>query len=159
MKNKRHLKIGMDYHGVINSNPDYFKALSQELSYRGHEVHVITGGPCHEVSRVLKELGFCYTRLFAILDHYEGTRQVQYDKQGRFHVDDELWNSAKAKYCSSQGIDLHIDDSLVYLQYFTTPYCCYDIENKQCLLRGSPCLDFTLSPTQIVNKLEKNFLK
>lgn len=36
--------------------------------------------------------------------------------------DDNLWNSMKGKYCKDNNIDLHIDDTLVYNDFFSTPF-------------------------------------
>ena len=33
-------------------------------------------------------------------------------------MDDDIWNQTKAKYCEKHNIDLHIDDSPIYGQYF-----------------------------------------
>lgn len=159
MNKQKRLKIGIDYHGVIDQNPQYFRELACELIRRGHEVHIITGGPCEAITQALKKMKFCYTRSFAILDHYEGQGIVQYGSDGGFHIEDELWDSAKAKYCKARNIDLHIDDSQTYLKYFKTPYCCYDALNRRCTLNGRPCLDFRNSAGQVVDNLEKMFLK
>lgn len=155
MNEKRRLKIGIDYHGVIDRNPDYFREFSRELIRRGHEVHVVTGGPCESVTEKLRKIRFCYTRSFAVLDHYEAEGLVSHKKDGGFHVADELWNGAKAEYCQAQGIDLHIDDSLEYRQYFVTPYCRYDKQAHQCTLNDQTYLNFNLAPKQVVIHLEK----
>lgn len=158
MNKRKHLKIGMDFHGVINQNPLYFKELACELIRRGHEVHIITGGPCETITQTLEKMKFCYTQSFAILDHYEGLGMVEYAGDGGFHIDDKLWDTAKAKYCKAWNIDLHIDDSLVYLQYFETPYCRYEAQLQRCILNGLPCLDFQLPAAKVVDNLEKMFL-
>ena len=36
---------------------------------------------------------------------------------------DELWDSTKSKYCKEHNISLHIDDTSIYNNYFTTPFC------------------------------------
>lgn len=159
MNEKRRLKIGIDYHGVIDRDPDYFREFSRELIRRGHEVHIVTGGPCGTVTETLRKLRFCYTQSFAVLDHYEAEGLVKHETDGGFRVADELWNSAKAEYCRAQGIDLHIDDSLEYLRYFVTPYCRYDERTHRCTLNDEPCLDFNLAPKQVVAHLEKIFSK
>lgn len=159
MNKAKHLKIGMDFHGVINRDPAYFKRLADELIRRGHEVHVITGGPCNVIAAFLKQINFPYTQAFAILDHYEGLGIVEHRADGSFHVDDELWDSAKAQYCLAQKIDLHIDDSMEYLRYFITPYCLYDASSNRCAKDHEPCLDFAAEPAEIIYQLEKMFLK
>ena len=39
------LKIGLDFHGVITDNPEYFKVFANEALRRGYEIHIISGGP------------------------------------------------------------------------------------------------------------------
>ena len=34
----------------------------------------------------------------------------------------EDWDKIKGQYCKDNGIDLHIDDTLIYNNYFTTPF-------------------------------------
>lgn len=45
MTNADKLKIGLDFHGVITDNPEYFKVFANEALRRGYEIHVISGGP------------------------------------------------------------------------------------------------------------------
>ena len=158
MSKRKYLKIGIDFHGVISQNPEYFKELAHELIHRGHEVHIITGGPCQKIEQTLKEMEFCYTQAFAILDHYEEMGMVQHCNDGSFHIDDELWDSAKAKYCQDYNINLHIDDSKIYLQYFKTPYCHYEADAQICTLDGEPCLDFRCPVTEVVDDIENLFI-
>ena len=54
MTDKVQLKIGLDYHGVVNVRPEYFAAFAREAFRRGHEVHIITGGPYKVVEEQLK---------------------------------------------------------------------------------------------------------
>lgn len=63
------LKIGLDFHGVINDNPVYFSRFTAEAVRRGYEVHIITGGPSHKVKELLDKWNICYTAVFAILDY------------------------------------------------------------------------------------------
>ena len=37
------MKIGLDFHGVINTSPEFFGLISKLLLDAGHEVHIITG--------------------------------------------------------------------------------------------------------------------
>lgn len=153
------LKIGLDYHGVITQNPQLFASLAQELIKRGHEVHIITGGPCQAILPLLNNMGFPYTDSFAILDHYEGLGKVECLKDGGFHVDDMLWDSAKADYCKTKEIDLHIDDSPIYVRYFKTPYCHFDAKSNSCSVAGKHCLAFSEPVAKIVDEIEKIYLK
>lgn len=150
------LKIGLDYHGVINTNPRYFKYFSNSLLQRGHELHIITGGPQKIIAQQLLSEEIQYTKLFTIVDYYRKQGKVEYFVDGSFKVDDDLWNRAKAEYCRLNNISLHIDDSLVYGGYFSTPYCLYDKVYKNCKIStcGSSIDLHTLPPTQAVIYLE-----
>lgn len=41
-------------------------------------------------------------------------------------LENAVWDRTKAEYCAREEIDLHIDDSDVYGQYFTTSYLKYN---------------------------------
>ena len=77
---------------------------------------------------------------------------------GGFHVDDILWDSAKANYCKVKKIDLHIDDSPIYQRYFSTPYCLFDGKSNQGMLDGKVSLDFSKPTNDIVDEIEKIYL-
>lgn len=47
---EKFLKIGLDFHGVINTNPSYFKDFTEYAEARGHRIYIITGGPAAKIS-------------------------------------------------------------------------------------------------------------
>jgi len=157
-KNHRKLKIGLDYHGVINENIPYFKEFCQILCRRGHLVHILTGGPKNAVVRYLEKEDIPYSCLFTIFDYYQAKGLVSCEGAGHFQIDEKLWNTAKADYCRQHKIDIQIDDSPIYGRYFTTPYCFY--QNKNCTLSfNQKIFDFEkLTPEQTVEKLERALL-
>jgi len=117
-------KIGLDYHGVITVIPEILAPLTQKWCEAGNELHVITGHRItEEFKTTLRSLGIAFTHLFSISDfHHEiGTSMTGYE-EGRPIIAEEIWNKTKALYCQEHSIDLHIDDSKEYGQYFTTPY-------------------------------------
>lgn len=63
------LKIGLDFHGVITDNPEYFKVFANEALRRGYEIHIISGGPKATIEKFLQQWGhkiygyFCHCRL------------------------------------------------------------------------------------------------
>lgn len=68
MTNADKLKIGLDFHGVITDNPEYFKVFANEALRRGYEIHVISGGPKATIEKFLRQWGiniriFCHCRL------------------------------------------------------------------------------------------------
>ncbi|MEE6206672.1 MAG: hypothetical protein VZR95_01290 [Alphaproteobacteria bacterium] len=123
-------KIGIDFHGVINTDPEFFQKLSQELLRRRIEIHIISGGPEEYIKNYLHDNNIFYSQIWCIYSYYENKGQITVCEDGSFYMDDELWNKAKADYCCRHKIGLHIDDSSVYGRYFTTPYCLYNGNTK-----------------------------
>ena len=147
------IKIGIDFHGVINSNPSFFKIFIDMAISRHIEIHIISGGPKDIIEKYLKEYDINYTKLWCIYDYYEHSNQVDFFADGSFHIEDKLWNKAKAKYCEEENICLHIDDSKIYKRSFQTPYCLYDERNKICIINEEK-LDFSKSPEKALDKIE-----
>lgn len=116
--------IGIDYHGVITSNPKLFSVLTKILRCLDYEVHIITGTRITELFKEqLSRYGISCTHIFSISDfhHAQGTAMTGYDEY-QPKIDDETWDRTKALYCQENHISFHIDDSEVYGRYFTTPY-------------------------------------
>ncbi len=130
-------KIGVDFHGVINIRPDFFREFCREALKIGLEVYIISGGPRETILAYLNQYQIPYTKLWCIYDYYEQRHQVEFYDDGSFHIDNELWNKAKAEYCKEQNICVHIDDSAIYGREFATPYCRYDEQSNSCILKGN----------------------
>ncbi|MBR1605052.1 MAG: hypothetical protein IJ660_02960 [Alphaproteobacteria bacterium] len=154
--NFQSLKIGLDYHGVINNQPQYFKAFCDEAFRRGHRIYILTGGPKHRIIRKLKADKIRYTAIFAIIDYYRAKQQIACLSCGDFYIEKRLWNTAKSAFCYQHGLNIQIDDSNIYGRYFTTPYCQYEQTQQKCFLRTiKNCLEITLeSPFQAIQNLE-----
>lgn len=153
--NRNRIKIGLDFHGVVSSRPQYFAEFSRQVLALGYELHIITGGPADVVDKMLKEWQVRYTNLFAILDYYDAKGEVEYYDNGEFKVPEKLWNSAKGEYCMAKGINLHIDDSMQYARWFMTPYCIYDKEKQICKTDGNFAIDFSGDPETAVKQIQK----
>ncbi len=113
------MKIGLDFHDVIDAEPKMFSILSNLFADNGHEVHIITGEKkSKKLLKELEEYNIKWTHFFSIVDHHKsiGTK-ITYDKNGDPWLDQHLWDVAKAQYCKLNGIDLLIDDSEIYGQY------------------------------------------
>ena len=132
--NFRSLKIGLDYHGVINNSPQYFKIFCKVALNRGHRIYILTGGPKHHIMRKLKDEKIGYTAIFAIIDYYQSKQQITCPQYGHFYIKKRLWNTAKAAFCYQHQINIQIDDSDIYGKYFITPYCKYEKAEKKCFL-------------------------
>ncbi len=155
MNKKVKIKIGLDYHGVINMHPEYFSAFAQEALARGAEIHIITGGSEQEVASNLKNWNIPYSKIFSIPDYYKAKGKVIYFSDGAYKIPDDLWDKAKAEYCNLEGINMHIDDSQEYIKWFTTPYCRYDGKNPQCITEDGHIIDFSAPPSEVLDCIER----
>jgi len=127
------MKLGLDIHGVIDANPDTFAFLSKSIVDSGGEVHIITGGSWSELlKKEVENAGIKYTHFFSVYDYLKSTDAIPIGliQFPNGEIQDEyertLWDSIKGKYSSEKGLDLHIDDTINYSKYFTTPFLLYD---------------------------------
>ncbi len=149
------IKIGVDYHGVITTNPEFFRDFNHEALQNGCEIYILSGGTEKDINEYLRQHQISYTFIWSMLDHFAQHRQVKFFDDGSFKVKEKLWNEAKAKYCLENGIDFHIDDSALYGQTFETPFCLYDEHQKSCAVGGrNQCvIDFHLPPAQVLEQI------
>lgn len=154
--NDRRLKIGLDYHGVIDQRPAYFAGFCSLARARGHKVYIISGGPVPLLKAYLKENKIGYDFIFAISDYYQALGCVKQDKNGNLFVPRKLWNKAKAEFCRRTEIDFHIDDSQSYLKWFSTPFCLYRKSDNSCFF-GANRFDFELPAEEVLKKIESIF--
>ena len=120
------MKIALDLHGIINSNPEFFSEMSKLFVNAGHEIHVLTGSHIKEqnIEAELEKYGISYTHLFSIADHHKNiqTEGLRYDENGNPWVSDEDWDKTKAEYCKRNEISFCIDDTARYANHFETPF-------------------------------------
>lgn len=126
------MRLGLDIHGVIDSNPESFAFMSRSVIAEGGEVHIITGGSwTSELEAQIRGYGVEWTSCFSVYDYLVSTGIESIGKirfpdgtiQEKF--DSDLWDTIKGGYCRKNKIDLHIDDTEVYSRYFTTPFLLY----------------------------------
>ena len=125
-ESKNTYKVGLDFHGVIDTMPEFFSFLSNSIIKSGGEIHIITGGLSDKDFELLATYKIKYTKIFSITDYHKqlGTPTKGFHpKFGFALIEDELWDKTKADYCRRENINLHIDDTLQYNDYFTTPFC------------------------------------
>ena len=131
-------KLGLDIHGVINSTPELFAFISQSIINNNGEVHILTGGSwTKELEEEIIGYGIRYTHKFSVYDYL-----IEHDSNqiGTIQFDDgtiqrkfenEEWDKVKGEYCEKNGISLHIDDTLIYNNYFKTPFCRFWSHNNK----------------------------
>jgi len=123
-------KLGLDFHGVIDKYPELFSVLSNLVFGTGNKVYIITGHKdTPELRTDLEKYGIKYNEIISIIDYHERIgSHVWYDERGPW-IDADLWNVGKAELCKKYDINLMIDDSEMYGQYFTG-------KTKYLLLKG-----------------------
>jgi len=134
------IKLGLDVHGVIDEDPEFFSNLSDVMFKHGNSVFIITGR--EKDAELLEEVSsykVLYTAILSITTYQKklGT-PISYldDRKSQPIMDSEIWNPTKAALCASAGIDIMIDDSLIYGKYFQdikTQYLTYTPQVKEFL--------------------------
>jgi hypothetical protein len=122
-------KLGLDIHGVCDSMPELFSFLTDSFIKNGGEVHIITGGHWNDdFESLLNSLGVKWTHKFSVYDYLiesgsKITGEIQFpDGTIQKKFENEAWDGAKSNYCRENNISLHIDDTLIYNNFFTTPF-------------------------------------
>ena len=159
MINSHRLKIGLDYHGVIDINKKYFADFCHKAKQRGHLIYIITGGPKAKVDDSLQKSDIAYDMCFAISDYYQAMNKFVQINDGKIIIPDNLWNMAKAEFCRRSQINIHIDDSLKYINWFSTPYCYYNKKDNKGYISPGIEFDFNQSADIVLDKIEKMISK
>lgn len=149
---KNVVRIGIDYHGVITANPDFFRAFCALAIADGAEIYILSGGFTKDIKAFLDAHNIAYSHIWSMADYFDNKKQLTRLNDGTFQVDDKAWNKAKAEYCLENKIDFHIDDSAVYGKYFATPFCLYDAKNHTCA-NNQLIVDFRQSPVLALNSI------
>jgi hypothetical protein len=129
---KKKLKIGLDIHGIIDAEPELFSKITKCLKENDFEIHILTGS--HITDKIISELksyNIIWDELFSISDyHKEIGTEMWYDENGNPWVSDLDWDKTKGDYCKRNNIDLHIDDTPRYEEYFETKFIYLNLKDK-----------------------------
>ena len=118
------MKIGVDLHGVIDSNPELFKRMLSTLTLSGKvEIYIVSGPPKVDIIAELEELGFeeelHYEEVYSIVDFLKESGVVMWqNEKGRWWSNDEDWMASKARICDKLSITWMIDDKEMYKPAF-----------------------------------------
>jgi len=154
------MKLGLDIHGVIDTNAAFYALLSKIAMDRGHEVHIITGSMLNATRlEYLESLGMSWTHLFSISDYHRhlGTPMTFSDPNNPW-IDRLMWDKTKSKYCHDLKISFHIDDTLRYGEHFKTPFGLYDHFNGRVdwhYMADKHGAFLTSSPEFVLNTIER----
>lgn len=117
------MKIGLDFHGVIDIHPEFFSEFTKLFINAGHEIHILTGSSFNkEFKEDLKNMGICYTKVFSITDFLMSKNLPYIEQNGGKYFDDEIWNNAKSIYANNIKLDIHFDDIEKYASLFKIPF-------------------------------------
>jgi hypothetical protein len=122
-------KLGLDLHGVIDAIPEEMAFLSKAVVDAGGEVHILTGSTLDSKTYdLLTKHGIKCTHVFSIYDYLMSRStptvgEIKFpdgDVQKQFIYG--AWDRVKGDYCARWKISLHIDDTLIYNEHFSTPF-------------------------------------
>lgn len=117
------MKIGLDMHGVIDANPMFYRNLAQAIIDAGGEVHIISGSHMNKLKREIAKYEVPYTHLFSVTSYHENRGvEIIWDSKNEPHMPNSIWNPTKGDYCKKHNIDLMLDDSPRYGEFFSTDY-------------------------------------
>ena len=124
------MKIGIDIHGVSTEHPEFFSTLTKLFVDAGHQVHILTGPSINpdknygkRTLKEIKDLNLSYTHLFSIIDYNEALgAKIVYTNENNPWISSDEWNKTKAVYCEKHKIDIMLDDTKEYGEFFKTPF-------------------------------------
>jgi len=115
--------IGIDLHGVIDSDIEWSKKVLDSLMF-DFGINIISGPPKIDTEKELNDYGLYkdvhFDAVFSIVDFLKEKSGVNMwtDDKGRWWASDEEWWSSKAEICEKHNVDIMIDDKERYRQYF-----------------------------------------
>ena len=117
------LIIGIDLHGTIDKDPDYFRSFLKKCLNLNIIVYIISGPPIFQIKKELDILEFYinkhYNKIISVVDFLK-THDVKMwqDEKGNWWTDENIWWSSKAHICRTFNVDIMIDDKKEYKKYF-----------------------------------------
>jgi len=117
------INIGVDLHGVIDSNIDLFETLSIAVRLHGCKIYIISGPPKEDVEKELENIrvykDIHYDELFTIVNYLKSIKAKMWlGEKNTWWASDEDWWGAKAAICEHLKIDIMIDNTEMYKPYF-----------------------------------------
>jgi hypothetical protein len=131
------MNLGLDFHGVIDAKPELFQFLTKSWINNGGKVYIITGGTLKNSDIIdnLNRWDIHYSEIISIYDYlvdnkYPRTGEKLFpDGTIQIGFSNELWDKQKGELARKLSIDLHIDDTLIYSDFFTTPFARFFSKN------------------------------
>lgn len=115
--------IGIDLHGVIDSNVDSFRGFLSAYTILDIPIYIISGPPKTDIEIELHNYdiyeGTHFNRIISVVDFLKNKKVKMWtDEKGRWWASDEDWWSSKAEICKMYSVDIMIDDQERYGSYF-----------------------------------------
>ena len=115
------LKIGIDVHGVLDTFPAFQKMVRVLATHPDVEIHIITGLTREDAEKEVGHLiDFTAITYFSIVEYLVSSNIPVEWRDGYPYANKEDWNSAKSIYCKQHDIDIMLDDSPTYGEFFKT---------------------------------------
>jgi len=117
--------VGFDFHGVSQKYPEVFKPLMQLLRSVGAEVWIVSGPPMKQMLTEITQAGYFagvhFDNIISVVDYLKSQGVNMWKNENdSWEADASEWWQSKSKICNLYGIDLLIDDSPKYAEYFET---------------------------------------
>lgn len=131
-------RLGIDLHGVIDTDVSTFKLILKLVILQGKTIHIISGPPAEDIKAELDDYGFKkgvhYHQIHSVVDYLkEKDTKMWLDYKDTWWASDEDWWSSKAAICREFGIEEMVDDKGGYSKYFKdtgTKFFLYDPSGK-----------------------------
>jgi len=111
------MRIGIDLHGVIDSDPDWFSHVLGWflLDCDACEICIVSGPPKADIEAELAKMGIhqgsYFDEIYSVVDHLkEKGVEMWQDEKNTWWTYPETWWKAKAEICEKHNIDIMIDD-------------------------------------------------
>lgn len=127
-------KIGLDIHGLIDKQIEYWAQLTQVLRARWWEVHILTGTRfSNEILDQLNEWEIGYSHVFSISSYLDESDNELLPRSTPSNpwYSDKAWDEAKGLYCKEFNVPWHMDDTERYYKHFETGFAVVKTNEKK----------------------------
>lgn len=127
------MKLGLDFYGILDKYPEQMITLAQDTIKKGGRVYIITGAPSDEVRTKMIDLMTKFmiskpfwNNIYSIVDWMKQKGIPHHTKADGsvWALREHDWNSIKGKIAIELGLNLHIDNTEAYREYFPTGVFC-----------------------------------
>jgi hypothetical protein len=112
------MRIGLDFHGVIDRFPDEISILTKRWINLGHQIYIVTGESEITATVKVEALHVPYTHFFSIVDYHKGIGTPMELRDSGWWMDQETWDRTKGDYATVAGLHFHFEDTLKYAPWF-----------------------------------------